>query len=326
MSQKGKRLYLVRHFTAFLVLCAILGAIVLYVGSSADNASIASLGSAIFSAATVGTIFKVIGYDIYLKETLTEIITSSGFLKMLRETELKQHIKNSIAEIKQVTPSEDIYATVEKHLIDELAKIVVHNRSFNIVISNERGFGRNILSSTTTYSATLINESTKTLPLFPSFICKIATTIPRTMHPRNIPVDPREVTRFINMRVNDRSLTPDKEETEWADPSDKTKGVHCLVESNVQVEPRTPTSVTYTIKSLIDDSDYIIRRFMDFTKNASVTIHHPRGFEVKVVWFRTPDVTIHEPSVGPTTYSQRAEGVFLPGGGFIAILKRRSTR
>lgn len=319
---RQRRSFWVRNFTAFLVSVAIIGGLILYVGSSNDNTPIASLGSAIFSAATVGAIFKVIGYE-GVKEMLTNIITNYGFLKRLCDEELRQHIKKAIAQMKEVAPSEVIYDAFERNFIDELATIVAYNRSFNIVISPARSYGRSILASTTTYSATLTNESPRTLPLFPDYISKGTTTIPRTMPPRNIPEDPYAICNVSNIRVNGRRPVLDREEIDWVDRSDKTKGVYHLLQSSLQIQPRASISVTYTVRSLIDDSDFVIRRFLSFTKDVSLTIQHPRGFEVKVIWFCTPDVNLLDPVIEPTSYTQRANGVFFPGGGFIAVLKRR---
>jgi hypothetical protein len=195
------------------------------------------------------------------------------------------------------------------------------------VLEGAKAYGKQVLRSTITYSGNIYNQSAETIPLFEkNLVCEGNVSLPRGVA-TSLLQKPEDLARFISMTIDDKQVIPDELEHSWKDERDKTKGAHYIAKSSRTITPTSsasrPMSVSYATTSLLEDSDYIIRRFLTFTSGVTITIQHPLEFEIEVVWVAPADIVKHDPTKRERFFEQRVDGVFLPGMGFFLILKRR---
>jgi len=341
------------HLTLVMASFAGLGAVVLGVGVYLGIPLMTAFGSSLFSAALVSVIFKIIGYDLYLKdvleqtltdhdtiatqnlgsaleqhhmqvqETIRRILTRLEFVELLSENECKDLVKTAISAWKRGDPQPAIYSAFEK-VAEELVELVDENRYYSIILEPAKSYGDHIMRSKITFKCRRCNEATVEKGLFPDGIVTDARiTVPRTLDVSKIRITPEELGRCYDLRINDTSVDPEVDENRWNNPANFNEGTKQIVKCFSKIPPKTSWTVAHEAESLLDDSDYIIRRFTTFTNGVDVEVYHPAGFDIEAVWFRPKEVRVHDPKKETKVYRQSAEGIFFPGDGFIIIAKRR---
>jgi len=320
-----------RYFSYLMILIAFVGFVFFYAGYTLGNVFITGISTAVFSAATVGAIFKAMGYDVYLRSVLKEMIIDHKFLRNLNDQELKTLIKDIVIEMMdEAIPSSEIYDAFEKHLITDLTGIVTRNRSYNIVLEPDERCGEGVLRAKVKYSCNTINQSRASKPLFhDNAVCSGRTTIPLAMGKSKKPMNPEEVFSFKEFQIDDTLKNLDKRKIEWIDLNNWTNGVKHEIEYHKTLEPKQKVNLSYEEDFLVDKVDYVLREFLTFAEGTTqINITHPPGFKIKVYWFgaaKKPSVKVHNPAISSTAYSQSVDGVFFPGNGFLLDWKPTKT-
>jgi len=345
------------YFTYIMLFFSALGIVLITIGVLSGYTVISAVGSSLFSASTISAIFKVMGFDIYITHNLTELMISnntiieqdietkfnqnnsnveelihktigsamsdSKFLDVLSEEQCKKIVQVCIQKMRKGTPSTAIYKAFDK-LSDELAGLVAENRHYIIGLELAKAYGQHVLKSTVKYSCRVINQSTeKTIPLFENNTVIVTnTTVPRNVNVLTL-ANPEDLTRFVSLSVNEEPVEPDEKKHYWKDPNDKKLGAGFVIKCSRTIAPNSPVNISITTESLLDDIDYVIRRFVTFTDGITLTVTHPPEIDIDVFWFSPENIHINKPERKRGYYEQAVDGVFLPGMGFMVAIKRR---
>jgi hypothetical protein len=233
-------------------------------------------------------------------------------------------------------PSPAIYDAFQQ-LSQNLVGLVSIDRHYSVVLEYARNFGPQIIKSMINYSARMANQSkVGHVFLFPNGVV-VQGTIDT---PREIDLvklqKPEDLGRFIELRINSQVIVPDEVKHYWIDDKDKKKGSKFEVRCSRTIPPMSssvtspvPVNISFKTEALLDESDYVLRRFLSFTEGASLTVHHPDDLETEVTWFRPsekPEVSTTNRT--STVLEQRLDSVFFPGMGFALRMRkiRRPTR
>jgi hypothetical protein len=319
-----------RYFTVALILVAALGALGLFLGLFFNVPFVAALGTAIFSAATVGAIFKVIGYDVYLSFILRETLISREFLSMLSFKELKAVVKETIVSMKGTEPSAKLYQAFEECFVSRLLGVWTKNREYTITLSQVRKYSARLVEANVVISYEAVNDTNEPKALFPfnDMITSVDTTIPRAIVSSRIPQNANEICDLLEFSIEGSPVRPPTM-IEFLDVNDKTKGVKLEATLRKDIDPSGTKLVRYVTRSINDEADWIMRRFTTYTDRVSLTIQHPESLEVIVVWFISPEhAKLNEPVVQNQIYKRNAEGTLFPMNGFVVVWrpKRPSAR
>jgi len=319
-----------KYFTVALILVAALGAFGLFVGLLFNIPFVAAIGTAVFSASTVGAIFKVIGYDVYLSFVLRETLISREFLSMLSLKELKAVVKEAIVSMKGTEPSAKLYQAFEECFVSKLLGAWTRNREYTITLSQVRKYSARLVEAKVVASYEAVNDTNEPKALFPfnDIITSGETTIPRALDSSSIPQNPREICDLLEFSIEGSPVTPHTT-IEFLDATDKTKGVKLEAILHKDIESGGTKLVRYVTRSINDEADWILRKFTTYTDRVSLIIQHPESLEVIVVWFILPEhAKLSEPVVDKQIYKRNAEGTLFPMNGFVVVWrpKRPSAR
>jgi len=341
------------HFTLIMVLFATLGAIIMILGTLQNISVVSNLGSALFSASAVSAIFKVVGFDIYLTQSVSEAMTENNatlvneiqgkvnvslietllslrFVEKLSDPQCRELFKQLIEKMQSGIPSPAIYETFQQ-LSQNLAGLVSIDRHYSVVLEYARSFGPQIIKSTINYSVKMANQSKEEhVSLFPNGVVLQGTIdTPREIDLAKLQ-NPEDLGRFVELRINGQVVVPDEVNHYWIDDKDKKKGSKFDVSCSRTIPPMSsslvspvPLNISIKTEALLDESDYILRRFLSVTEGASLTVHHPDDLETEATWFRPSE----KPEVSTTTKTntvleQRVDSVFFPGMGFALRMRR----
>lgn len=335
-----KKEFYVRHFTGFMGLLTLIGALIVTLGTIVPNYLIVSLGTTIFSAAILGSIFKVLGYDVYLLTVMRDIIYEHKFLDRLTEKELRTVIRKTLEAFRKRKIADDIYGVFENHLIDELAGISKNQCTFKVDLSFDNSLNAKLVLGRSLLNYDVHNESKEKKPLFNTegevdLVTHGSVTIPEQLKPSQIPNDP---TVFWNLdggkrtglRLNTVDLKPDVN-IKWANENNHSEGVVFEVRYKGEIDKNQKKNFELKTRCLYSTHDYIVKRFSGFSRNFIVLVTKPDDLDVSVIWFLTakgkePEATQHPADIKDSSYFQKVEGILVPGNGFVVIWwpKRRA--
>jgi len=345
------------YFTYIMLVFVAIGLVMIAVGVLSGIPVIAAIGSSLFSASTISTIFKVMGFDIYISGNLSEkmekqthtiavviqkgeleseerlvdqiqktiagTMSSTKFLDKLSRPECKSIIQSCIQRMKRGMPSTDVYQAFED-VYERLVGLVAENRHYSVSLEPARAYGQHVLKVAVQYSAKMFNQSPDDIQLFENgLVTKTDTTVPRNVDVSTLS-KPEDLTRFAELRIDDKAVEPDAIKHYWHDPSDKKSGAGFIANCSRIIRANSqPVNVACDTESLIDDVDFIIRRFLTFTVGVTLVVNHPPDVEIDVIWFQPEKVVVHKPVRKKGAFEQAADGVFLPGMGFLLTVKKR---
>lgn len=354
-------------FTAIMLFFAGLGMTILVLGVRSNMPVAASLGSALFSTSTISAIFKVVGFDLYMtqklsdamkenneessteiqsllskhttetrelvNQSITRAFSDTGFVEMLSETQCREVFRKSLAHMKKGMPSPEIYEAFQK-LSESLVGLVSIDRRFSVMLEYAKEYGPQILRSTVNYSAKMVNQSpAKSVGLFPNgLVTETTIETPRELDASKLQ-KPEELGKFVELQVNGKKVEPDEIQHSWVDENDKKKGAKILVKSSLTIPPKdsstdqpSPINISTATEALLDETDYVLRRFTSFAVGSTLTVNHPEDLEAEVTWFRPEEAVVSEPMRTNKVLEQRVDGVFLPGMGFMLRTRKRTGR
>ena len=351
-------------FTAIMLFFAGLGVVILVVGVVSNIPVVATLGSALFSTSTISAIFKVIGFDMYMTQKLSETMdennektsvdiqstlskhitetrelvdqsitrafSNTGFVEMLSETQCREVFKKCLIHMKKGMPSQEIYDAFQE-LSENLVGLVSLDRRYSITLENAGDYGPRVIKSTVTYSAKMVNQSPANIVhLFPNgLVAQGSIDTPRDIDVSKLQ-KPEDLGRFVEFLIDNQKVEPDEVKHSWVDENDKRKGCKFIVKCSRTISPRPssttspiPVIISFTTETLLDESDYILRRFLSFTVGATVMVQHPKDLETEVTWFRPSEKTTpSELMRASTVLEQSMSSVFFPGMGFALRIRR----
>jgi hypothetical protein len=192
-------------------------------------------------------------------------------------------------------------------------------------------YGPQILKSTVNYSARMVNQSpAQSVGLFPNeHVIETTVETPREVDVAKLQ-KPEDLGKFIELQIDGKKVQPDDIRHFWVDENDKKKGSKTCVKCSRVISPKsssvvqpTPVHISIKTEALLDETDYVLRRFTSFAVGANLTVNHPENLEVEVTWWRPEAATVSEPFRTNKVFEQSVEGVFLPGMGFMLRTRRK---
>jgi hypothetical protein len=320
------RLIFVRLFLVFMVCLGVVGLVMIWYGINSQNTLATSIGSSLFSAATVSVFFKLVAYDLYLKALLRNLFSSGRFLAMLDNSALYKLIKDAIIILKKGKPGSEVYKAFEENILEELVGITTQIRSYSLVLIEDTTYGQNILRGEMTSGYAIKNSSKEDKPLFKNGrVSTGETEIPKGMDPTRLPNDPREIFKYVEFKINNEIIHP-QEKIEYIEQAGrKTEVTHEACYDYVVPAGKT-TTVSWKCTFLLDRYDYVLRHLLTFANEVRVGVSHPKELDVKIVWFSTsrePLIEFSEVVRSPISLHQTARGVLFPGNGFVVVIRPR---
>lgn len=328
---KAKSFFL-RYFVVFMGLICLGAVLLTYKGFEEENRFLVGFGTALLSASTVGVLFKVLGYDIYITTLLREIVIDRKFLPLLKDKELWNIIKDTIEALKGPIQPRERYEVFARYIVDDLVLLSRNNRTYNIELTYDASFEPPLLRARLDLRYNVFNETKEEMPLFSlmgieDLISRGKTTIPRSLRPSQIPEAPTDITSYDCLEIDDEEVHPETHPltlVEWKNEDDKSEGVRHQLAFHDTIKPGRSKTVRIVSTALLDTNDYILRRHMSFGNTTTVNVAKPENLDVDLDWFLTakgkePEAHIQRPSEGPKSYNQTVEGVFVPGNGFVVM-------
>lgn len=321
------RKFFVRAFVAIMIILMIVGVALLKYGLDIQDNLIASIGSSVFSAATVSVFFRLIAYDLYLRLLIENLFASKGYLTMLDNNALTGLLKDAIIILKKGSPPKYLYDAFNEYLLEELVGITTQSRSYDIVLTQDNRYPNCVLKVSQTYRCIAENSSMEDKPLFKDDkISKGKTDVPKGIPPNQIPTDPTEIFRYVELKIDNSRIQP-SERVEYTNGTLR-KAVSHECSYKLTVGSQKSVTIAHTTEFLIDCHDHILRQIITCANEVTVNICHPSNIEVDVVWFTTatpPLLQKTEPIKTSISYYQKVTGAIFPGNGFVVIVRPKVT-
>ncbi|MCJ7630803.1 hypothetical protein MUP77_00145, partial [Candidatus Bathyarchaeota archaeon] len=288
--------FYVRHFTAIMGLLALIGALIIVFGTMLANNLLTSIGTTLFSASTLGAIFKVLGYDVYLLTVMREIIYERKFLDRLTRNELRTVIRRTVESLRQRKLADDVYGVFEQYLVDELAGLSKNQCMFKVDLDYDNSLGIKFVVGRSLLYYEVLNESKEKKPLFfiegeADLVSRGTVTVPTQLKPSQIPNDPSvfwnlDTENGTGLRISKKDVIPDTR-INWKDERNHAKGVKYEVKYADEITKDQRKDFQLKTKSLFCTHDYIVKRFAGYSRDFTILVTKPEDLEVYVVWFLT---------------------------------------